>query len=780
MQCRVGPYVEQMPCVPMPFSVENLSIPVEPHPAPKPARWYGPLRWPHAQTLLLGGIVGVLFVILWGVVVWFSAQQQERLLEESQRELEQLRHAVASHTEALLRSAESDMKVIDQWLQANPNIDPLHDPAFNALVEQMRVASAGLIDPRVVTTQGMLHYLPERPGFVSTNVSDRDYFRSAINDPEHRIHIADPVVSRITGKWGIPVSLRLTRPVGGVQVVFVAIELDRLIAFHEQFRAKPTGSVVLVRSDGMVLSRTPFIRELIGKNVSGVPAFRQVFIQPSGTATAPSTLTDRVPRFFSYQRLADYPIIVAVTRGVDDTLQTYYQRRRMVFAIVGVATLLGLIATGYLAVSQRSLRQAQAAQRVLNSVFDATSDFVAQMDPTGRLIYLNPAARRLVGIAADEPVQSRSGFEFMPAWMEKKRTEEILPTVHAQGVWTGEAAVLNAQGAEVPISHMVIAHRGKDGRVEHYSAVMRDITSLKLAEQSLRQSERRLRSITDRIPIRVSYIDREQRYRFLNLAYEAAFRWPREALYGRTVRDVLGEGAYSQVAPYIQRALLGETLSFDSEITNQEGYRCYRATYIPQFSDDGRAVLGIVAMIQDTTVQKLEERRLIELSQLDSLTGLLNRAGFDKRRHDAMEACRREGGLMALMALDVDGFKQVNDTLGHPAGDMLLRGFAGRLLKTLRASDVVARPGGDEFAVIVEGLTDENDVRAIAQNIVQVMRAPFILEERAVQISTSIGVALYRGQPQVSEPQLTRRADELMYDVKRQGRDGYRMGEVLG
>lgn len=779
MICRVGPCVALKTCEPMPLPVENEMSGAGPAVVDRRASLAPRLRWPHAQTMMLYGIVGLLFALLWGVVIWFSAQQRLRLLDENQRELEQLRYAVASHTEALLRSAESDLKVIDQWLQANPRIDPLHDAAFLALVAQMRQASDGLIDPRVVTTQGMLHYLPDTPGFVSTSVSDRDYYRAAINDPERRIHIADPVLSRITGKWGIPISLRLARPVGGIEVVFAAIELDRLMAFHEQFRAKPAGSVVMVRMDGVVLSRTPYLPDLVGKNVGGAASFRQVFDRTSATVTAPSSLTDRVPRFVSYQPVTGYPVIVAVTRGIDDTMQTYYQRRRVVFTLVSLASLIGVVATWRLAASQRALRKAQAAQRVLTSVFDATSDFVAQMDAEGRLVYLNPAGRRLVGIAPDEPVQGRSALTYMPAWMEKMRREEILPTVHAKGVWTGEAVVLNAQGQEVPISHMVIAHRGEDGQVAHYSAVMRDITNLKLAEQSLRQSERRLRSITDRIPIRVSYIDQEQRYRFLNQAYESAFRWPREALYGRTVREVLGEGAYSQVAPYIERALRGEALGFDSELTNQEGYRCYRATYIPQFSDDGQTVLGVVAMIQDTTVQKLEERRLIQLSQLDSLTGLLNRAGFEKRRREAMKKTRHEHGLMALMIVDIDGFKHVNDTLGHEAGDMLLRGIAGRLLKTLRASDVVARPGGDEFAVMLEGLSGDSDASAIAQNMVEAMRAPFVLEDRVVSISVSIGVAMYRGQPQITEQVLTRKADELLYEVKRLGRDGYRMGDAI-
>jgi diguanylate cyclase (GGDEF)-like protein len=212
-------------------------------------------------------------------------------------------------------------------------------------------------------------------------------------------------------------------------------------------------------------------------------------------------------------------------------------------------------------------------------------------------------------------------------------------------------------------------------------------------------------------------------------------------------------------------------VSFDSEMTTREGYRCYRASYMPRFDDDGKTVLGFVAIVADTTAQKLEERRLIELSQIDSLTGVLNHAGFEQRRHEAFERSCATGGHMALMLLDIDAFKHVNDTRGHLAGDMLLRGFAGRLIKTLRANDIVARPGGDEFAVIVEGLAQPQDAATIARSIVAAMQAPFILETELLHITTSIGVALFHGELGVSARDLTKRADELLYAAKAQGRN---------
>jgi diguanylate cyclase (GGDEF)-like protein len=255
------------------------------------------------------------------------------------------------------------------------------------------------------------------------------------------------------------------------------------------------------------------------------------------------------------------------------------------------------------------------------------------------------------------------------------------------------------------------------------------------------------------------------------LAYERALGRPRETLYGLSVRDVLGGGAYAEAAPRIRRALLGQHVSYDSEMTTREGYHFYRASYMPQVGDDGKTVLGFVAIITDTTAQKLEERRLIELSQVDSLTGVLNRAGFEQRWHEALERSCATGGHMALMLLDIDGFKNVNDTRGHLAGDMLLRGFAGRLMNMLRANDIVARPGGDEFAVIVEGLAKPQDAATIARNIVAAMQAPFILETESLHITTSIGVALFHGEPGVSARDLLKRADDLLYAAKAQGRN---------
>ncbi|HSV51976.1 MAG TPA: PAS domain-containing protein [Burkholderiaceae bacterium] len=540
--------------------------------------------------------------------------------------------------------------------------------------------------------------------------------------------------------------------------------------------------------------------------------------------------------------------------------------------------------------------RAEQALHTLTAIFEATTDYVVQLDTKGHLVYMNPAARLRAGLAADAPIAQSKVDDFNPPETIVRLRDEIVPTAVANGIWVGESVAWDAEHRRFPVSHMVIAHRDSNGKVGYFSALLRDISAAKETELALRQSEERLRMITDHLPVLISYLDRDlhlrfvnktfqewfdvdpaqligtglqefyseqvwaqikpdmqaalagrqvvheremtrgkvrrhvqailvpdhdeqgqviglytllsdvtehrdaelalqesearlrtvanalpmrvayidahERYQFNNLADARSFGRSLHEIQGRTVRELLGESAYRSVQPHIKAALQGEAVSFQGEMTSHDSYACFEANYIPQRAADGASVVGFHAVITDITRQKREERRLVQLARVDPLTGLGNRAGFEVRLAEAMGRSRAEHMLMALMYLDIDRFKQVNDSLGHQTGDALLKAFAGRLTQTVRSTDFVGRLGGDEFIVMMEDLSLPEVAAMVADKIVRTMRAVFLLDAQAVQVTASIGVAFYDGGASSAET-LVRQADEMLYQAKATGRDNY-------
>jgi len=172
--------------------------------------------------------------------------------------------------------------------------------------------------------------------------------------------------------------------------------------------------------------------------------------------------------------------------------------------------------------------------------------------------------------------------------------------------------------------------------------------------------------------------------------------------------------------------------------------------------------------------RKSAESRLTYLAHYDSLTGLANRALFDDNLRQALARSRRKEALLGLLFIDLDRFKMINDTLGHDAGDELLRNVAQRIKNVIREGDFAARLGGDEFTVIIEGITAISNAGIVAQKILQAMAAPFTLNGKKVIVSSSIGVATYPTAGNSNE-ELIKNADIAMYRAKNRGRNNYQI-----
>jgi diguanylate cyclase (GGDEF)-like protein/PAS domain S-box-containing protein len=191
--------------------------------------------------------------------------------------------------------------------------------------------------------------------------------------------------------------------------------------------------------------------------------------------------------------------------------------------------------------------------------------------------------------------------------------------------------------------------------------------------------------------------------------------------------------------------------------------------------DAGRRALRITGTNSDVSARKLLEQQLVHQATHDVLTGIPNRSLFHDRLNQAIARSLRNGTLMAVMYLDIDKFKGINDTLGHDMGDQLLKAFSRRLGSCVRATDTVARLGGDEYAVILESLEGREAGMRIAEKIVVAMRPEFVLENRSISVTTSVGMSFHEGGVDISQDLLIKQADEALYQAKGAGRNNYKV-----
>ena len=234
---------------------------------------------------------------------------------------------------------------------------------------------------------------------------------------------------------------------------------------------------------------------------------------------------------------------------------------------------------------------------------------------------------------------------------------------------------------------------GQYWRLEQVEAGQRKlIAELGAVSAELARGERRLRMITDHLPARVSYINVDERFTFHNAGHNGASA-PLGAAMGKTAREVFGEELYDELKHDMRRALAGEHVCVEHCCVVDGEERHFKRQYTPDIGANGR-VQGFYSMVVDVTDFKQVQQRLAAIARVDSLTGLPNRAELLDRLDNALARCRRTGGSLACLYLDIDRFKEVNDTLGHSGGDCALVEFGRRLREAVRESDLVARLAG--------------------------------------------------------------------------------------
>ena len=298
---------------------------------------------------------------------------------------------------------------------------------------------------------------------------------------------------------------------------------------------------------------------------------------------------------------------------------------------------------------------------------------------------------------------------------------------------------------------------------------------LELAEgklSALERSEERFRRIVHTAEEGIWEIDVQARTSFVNPKMAQMLGYTIEEMLDQPLIAFMDEEGRVILERNIARRQQGISERHEFKFLRRDGSPLWATLATnPIFDGDG-AYIGALALVSDITASRQSSELMWQQANFDNLTGLPNRHMFQDRLRQEMKKAAREGLFLALLFIDLDGFKQVNDTLGHDQGDLLLSEAAQRIGACVRASDTLARLGGDEFTIILSGLDHVSSIERVAQSVISNLNPPFVLGGDSAFISASVGIALYPTDAHEPE-QLLRHADQAMYAAKNGGRNRY-------
>ena len=685
---------------------------------------------------------------------------------------------------ALEQSIDTLLKNLDPSLQglaldlSNPRVMALEPAMRDRVLFDHSLRAEGLSAVIVLDAQGQRIFdsggLP--PGTV--DFSDRDYFLAFQAEGHQGLFIGKPVRSRMTGRGSLPVSRAWFKQDGSFGgVVAGAIRLEH---FHALFAAVQLGkksSLNLYRTDGVLIARLPRKEDDVGRTVAGSENLARMTAAERGSFTNRAVI-DGVERLYAFQQVGDYPLVVNVGQSADEILASW---RRNAILLGGFALLLMVASLGLAAVFVRELKQRQQlaeqlqqAEHNLSTILNNLPSMVGYWDNAQRNRFINQTSSAMYGRTPEE-VRGISVCELVGD-QDYAGLRPYLEQAFQGRAQAFERTLTNPAG-ELRHAHVTYTpdRDGADGPVRGIFVQAVDITERKRIEEELFQEKEFLRLTLQSIGDAVVCTDAEGRVTYLNLVAQRMTGWEAFDAAGRDVEEVMplyqANGERTQPSP-LRMALSTQTACGPTRgavLHCKNGQRFEVEELACPIIDRQQHLTGAVVVLHDVTETLAMAERMARLAQYDALTDLPNRVLLQDRAQQALALARRSGMGLAVMYIDLDGFKQVNDSFGHDAGDQLLVQFARRLAAAVRQSDTVCRQGGDEFVLLLPGLESPQQVRAIASKVLAVCHEPFVLQGQTLKIGLSAGLALFPQHGDAYE-ELARHADVALYAAKRGGR----------
>jgi diguanylate cyclase (GGDEF)-like protein/PAS domain S-box-containing protein len=412
---------------------------------------------------------------------------------------------------------------------------------------------------------------------------------------------------------------------------------------------------------------------------------------------------------------------------------------------------------------ERALRD---KERWLSSVLHGVGDAVIALDADGLVGLANPAAEALLGT---EALRGRSAAEIVR--LEDDAGATVGLAHHDCLARSGTAVLVTGAGQRIPVDYSAGPICDERAHPMGTAIVLHDERDRVMAEQRLAHSEQRFRSAFDNAPLGLALVGRDNRYVRVNRALCRLLGAPADALVGAT-QDAFGDSGDNAIEREYQQDLLAgrsDAVQYERRYLPKDGHTVralVSATLLPANHEPQHFLI----QVNDVTERKRAEEELAHLAHHDALTGVANRAMLSEQVERELAVARRRGSRLAVVFIDLDYFKHINDTYGHETGDVVLKELASRLARSVRAIDIVGRLGGDEFVVVLSEVSDARDVIALTDKLRRECGRPLHVNGHEVRLAVSMGVSLFPDDAHDFRT-LLRFADSALYQAKGEGRN---------
>lgn len=720
--------------------------------------------------LLLAALLAAVGSVTW---VWLDLEFDRMQARELERLTMQTK-VVEDNLTRQLSAISMSLTAIQRGIQEADNNGRGQGDQMSRLMQSLAASIPAARTFLATDAHGVVS-LSSRPEWVGLNARERDFVQGPMRDVNpNLLYISHPYQSSLNDAYLTHFS-RVLRDGSGrfAGVVSVAVDPVEFGVLLNSVRYADDMQVLLTVGDGIVLASQPEVRQMASASLATLTPFNDesdtgAYIGRNGVVTTARGERLAVMRTMApFDLVMDKPLQVVAMRQ-QSSVFALWQRDAGNFALFFL--LLVLLGIAGLRSFERQRAQKVVAAKRLKLATEASGVGIWEFDLVTKHYYWDEAMFRLFGLNPQTASERNDDWQKLLSSEDLKRMRDATRLTIREGCAFDMIFNMTRPDGQVrAMRNRAALYADGQGVPRRLIGATEDVTERRQQEIDLRVAAVAFES-TDSMFVANA---RSEILR-VNYAFTALFGYSAQEAIGQTPRLLKSDrhnGAFfAEMWSQLQRYK-----RWQGEIWNRckDGHEVPCALSVTAVCDDDDRVTHYVATYTDITFRKAAEDEVKRLAFYDPLTQLPNRRLLSDRLQQAISLAYRSGGHLALMYVDLDRFKPVNDRYGHAVGDALLRLVAQRLQSCVRESDTVARVGGDEFVVLLPDVAETQDALAIAEKIRTELRKPFPLPGGiALKISSSNGIALYPAHG-INEIELSHHADVAMYNAKAAGRDQF-------